>query len=176
MPRVQLVLKVGEYEDGSPMWVSIAGTATYPDSSAETPEDLLSGMGVPGDEASAAELMNAEVIGVVDLDGAEIAQRDQLAAKVRKQMLDEFGEKVKPGAIDDDGDKLAVGFFEMMDEARDYIDGETKLTINQTTDGKLVPLDYNVIYVSVCDGPNGNELAIDLAKVDPDPHDDLPPS
>jgi len=81
--RVQLILKLA---DGSDLWVSIAGTANYPDSSSETPEGTLAGMGCPGDEAMAAELIGATVIGAVDLDGGEMAARDQHSAYVRDRM------------------------------------------------------------------------------------------
>jgi len=81
--RVQLILKLA---DGSDLWVSIAGVANYPDSSSETPEGTLAGMGCPGDEAMAQELLGATVIGAVDLDGGEMAARDQSAAFVRDEM------------------------------------------------------------------------------------------
>lgn len=84
--EVQLVIKIGEYEDGDPMWVSICGVARFPDSSGETPEQLLAGFGCPGDEATAEMILGGTVIGAVDLDGPEIAARDQDAAAIGEAM------------------------------------------------------------------------------------------
>jgi len=103
--RVQLVLQLGVYEDGSPIIVSIAGVARYPDSSTETVEDILTGGGVPGDEASASELMGAQVVGAVNLDPVEIAARDQDAAHVRETIKNELS---KPSPIY--GYKYVIGW------------------------------------------------------------------